>query len=343
MPNFANCRHSAPRRQRIEMKIVLVALLAVVASAVETDHQQWQSFKTQHTKVYRNVAEETLRFSIFQDNLRKIEEHNAKYENGEETYTLGVNQFADMTAEEFKSFLTLQKPNRTKTGDRQVYRKPLDAAVPASFDWRDEGAVSAVKDQGSCGGCWAFSVVASLEGFYYLKNKKLELFSEQNLIDCATTQYDMEGCNGGDLDPAFQYIIDHGIAKESDYPYEGRDARCRSSSNQVTKIKGFVDVREFDEDALLSAVALEGPVSVAIDANPIQLYKSGIFTGKGCSSSEWDLNHAVLAVGYGTENGQDYWILKNSWGTIFGEKGYFRMLRGKNVCGLADEPSYPVL
>ncbi|XP_030749407.1 cathepsin L1-like [Sitophilus oryzae] len=322
--------------------LVSILALTLVQAGTNKYHQQWLQFKKEHMRFYRSLDDESRRYDIFQENLQKIDEHNGLYDKGLKTFKMGITQFADLTSEEFKDFLTFKPSSGVERKARTLFQVSGNASVPKSIDWRKKGAVTNVKDQGICGACWAFSVTGSLEGAYYLKHKKLVSFSEQQLIDCATEKYGLFGCNGGELDPAFQYIKENGAETESNYPFEMNDDQCHQNNSLiVTKIKSIVDVESKNEDALVAAVGLVGPISVAIDAEPIQFYRSGIFQSESCSQVE--LNHAVLAVGYGSKNGQDYWIIKNSWGTEFGENGYILMKRGVNQCGIALQPSYPVL
>jgi len=330
------------------MKSVVVFLAACATiDAISTllYEEEWQQFKTAHNISYRNKSDELERRQIFQENLQKIREHNLLYEHGLRSHKLGVTRFADLTTEEFKEMLKLRRGLRQKRTGRSLFQVPANkTSIPKSIDWRLKGAVTEVKEQGFCGSCWAFSVTGSLEGQYFLKHGQLVSFSEQQLVDCATGSYDSEGCNGGQLDSGFQYVRDQGIETEASYPYEMADDDCQANSTLVvTKIQDYVDVESNDEDALLAAVGLIGPVSVAFDASEFDMrfYKEGIYESKSCSQTE--LNHGVLVVGYGSEDGVDYWIVKNSWGINFGVKGYMYMRRGINQCGIALEPSYPVL
>lgn len=286
------------------------------------------------------MEEETTRFSIFQNNLRRIEEHNRKFKAGNVSYSQAVNQFADKTHEEFVAFLKRQSAARPKLNT--VYKKPNPVAIPDSIDWRNYGAVSAVKDQGYCGSCWAFSATGVLESTYYLKTQQMVLFSEQQLVDCDTNQL---ACDGGDEGIALHYIKDNGIQTEDGYPYEGVKKTCRYNQNNKVnlQINEVVELQSNNEQELLQAVGSIGPVSVALDATNIDSYSGGVFDNTDCSVE--GVNHAVLAVGYGhdSQSGLDYWLVKNSWTTDWGEAGYLRIKRGVNLCGIASENIYPTL
>jgi cathepsin L len=201
--------------------------------------------------------------------------------------------------------------------------------------------VTAVKDQGMCGSCWAFSATGSLEGSYFLKHGQLLSFSEQQLVDCSKKQGN-EGCNGGLMDTAFSYVKENGLCLETDYPYNAKDGQCESTCLKTLSGSGFVDIPENDEAALERAVLTIGPISVAIQADKpaFQFYKTGVFDDPSCGTN---LDHGVLVVGLGTLKGKDYWIVKNSWGQLWGSEGYILLARGKNMCGIAQQASYPLV
>ncbi|KAL3505128.1 hypothetical protein ACH5RR_034969 [Cinchona calisaya] len=304
----------------------------------------YEEWLVQHKKSYNELGEKDKRFEIFKDNLRYIDEENSLPNRA---YQLGLNRFADLTNEEYRSTYlgTRMDPKRrlAKTpSDR--YRPKVGESLPDSVDWRAKGAVVAVKDQGSCGSCWAFSTIASVEGINKIVTGDLISLSEQELVDCDTSYN--EGCNGGLMDYAFEFIIKNGgVDTEKDYPYKGRDTKCDTyrKNARVVSIDGYEDVTPSSESALQKAVANQ-PVSVAIEASgrDFQHYLKGIFTGK-CGTS---LDHGVNVVGYGSENGIDYWIVRNSWGGDWGENGYLRMQRNvqasTGLCGITTEPSYPI-
>ncbi|XP_015792775.1 cathepsin L1-like [Tetranychus urticae] len=324
---------------------LFVALFALAAAASLSFDSQWESFKTKYGKYYASTAEETFRRNVFAQKLEEIKAHNRRADNGEVTYRKGINKFSDLTAEEFKAKYLGFKPT-ARQSTSFIHKVNYTVKVPASVDWRTKGIVSEVKNQQECGSCWAFSAIAAIESANAQKTGKLVELSEQNVLDCSWN-YNGTGCDGGKMDYAFSYVIDNkGIDTEKSYPYisgHGKDYHtCRyTEANKGGSISSFVDIPEADENGLLSAVA-ERVVSVAIDAMKLQSYESGIYTGE-CYSWYQTLNHGVAVVGYGSENGTPYWIVKNSWGTDFGESGYFRLYRGSNWCGVAEAASYPIV
>lgn len=301
--------------------------------------EAWQIWKSAHNKLYKDLDEEKVRYTIWEDNLRRITEHNKKSSN----LFLRMNHFGDMTNTEFRKTMNGYLRPANKTGS--TFLAPSHINVPASVDWRTQGYVSDVKNQGQCGSCWAFSTTGSLEGQHFKKTGKLIDLSEQNLVDCSTS-YGNHGCQGGLMDNAFKYIKDNGgLDTETSYPYDGENEKCRFKKASVGATdSGFVDVTQGDEDALKKAVATVGPISVAIDAShfTFQFYHSGVYDETSCSSTQ--LDHGVLVVGYGDFQGKDYWLVKNSWGPSWGLKGYIRMSRNKNnQCGIASSASYPLV
>ncbi|XP_022739928.1 senescence-specific cysteine protease SAG39-like [Durio zibethinus] len=301
-------------------------------------HEQWMA---RYGRVYQDKNEREGRFNIFKQNVARIESFNSA---NDKPYKLGVNQFADLTNEEF-----IASRNRFKghmcSNKATTFKYENFTALPSTVDWRNKGAVTPIKDQGQCGSCWAFSAVAAMEGVTKLETGKLVSLSEQELVDCDTKGED-QGCQGGLMDNAFQFIQKNkGLTTESNYPYKGVDGTCNTNreANHAANINGHEDVPANNEEALQKAVANQ-PVSVAIDAGgfEFQFYSSGVFTGD-CGT---DLDHGVAAVGYGVDaDGTKYWLVKNSWGTSWGEEGYIRMQRDvgakEGLCGIAMQASYP--
>ncbi|KAG4933030.1 hypothetical protein JHK87_047032 [Glycine soja] len=304
-------------------------------------YERWRS----HHTVSRSLDEKHNRFNVFKGNVMHVHSSNKM----DKPYKLKLNRFADMTNHEFRSIYAGSKVNHhrmfrgTPRGNGTFMYQNVDR-VPSSVDWRKKGAVTDVKDQGQCGSCWAFSTIVAVEGINQIKTQKLVPLSEQELVDCDTTQN--QGCNGGLMESAFEFIKQYGITTASNYPYEAKDGTCDASkvNEPAVSIDGHENVPVNNEAALLKAVAHQ-PVSVAIEAGGIdfQFYSEGVFTGN-CGTA---LDHGVAIVGYGTtQDGTKYWTVKNSWGSEWGEKGYIRMKRSisvkKGLCGIAMEASYPI-
>ncbi|KAL1494131.1 hypothetical protein ABEB36_009777 [Hypothenemus hampei] len=328
------------------MKCFIVIFLAsfpclTLASPFKSD-EHWMNFKSKYGKVYENLEEESRRLKIFQENIINIESHNDRYAAGQETYKMGINKFGDQSPEEFLGFL------KHKSGQRSLNKEASKIAdlhkpdLPNATDWREMNAVTPVRDQKNCAASWAFSVTGSLEGFYHLRYKRFKspvAFSVQQLIDCDEANY---GCYGGNEASAMDYFTTFGIETDSAYPYVALKNLCQYNQSIVfAHLESFIPIEPEDEQTILIVVGFLGPVSVAIDATRLQFYESGIFSDNTCSKTT--TNHAVLAVGYNKDNTTDldYWIVKNSWGTSWGEDGYFKIKRGVNECAFAMEAVYP--
>lgn len=336
------------------MKAFIFPLLLTAVAAVSFEElvkQEWKTFKLQHGKSYESDIEENFRLKIFMENKRRIAEHNAHYEKGKASFKLAMNHFGDMLHHEFvrtmNGFKKASRLSATKEIEGGVtFIAPDNVELPKSVDWRKKGAVTPVKDQGQCGSCWSFSATGALEAQHFRKTGKLVSLSEQNLIDCSG-KYGNEGCNGGLMDQAFQYIKDnHGIDTEKSYPYEAENDKCRFRPSQSGATdRGYVDIPEGDEEKMKSAVATIGPVSIAIDAShqSFQFYSEGVYYEPECNSTQ--LDHGVLVVGFGTDSeDNDYWLVKNSWNTTWGDEGYIKMARNReNNCGVASSASYPLV
>jgi C1A family cysteine protease len=290
-------------------------------------------------------------FKNWVSNHKFIEEVNSR----NLTYTLGHNQFSGMDSIEFREYLGIS--NILLSDEHENLAHPIDhvGKVPDSVDWTTTGAVTPVKDQGQCGSCWSFSTTGALEAVYFNKYKSLQSFSEQQLVDCDNRRNggkDM-GCSGGLMDNAFSWISKHGgLCSESDYPYVSGTTKetgtCQIGCTVVKNsgISNFVDIKPSSDEEMMKALSLN-PVTIAIEADQreFQLYKSGVFTGN-CGTK---LDHGVLAIGYGYFEGEDFYLVKNSWSTSWGDKGYIKLGRGTKYnngdgqCGMLLQASYPVL
>jgi len=299
-----------------------------------------------HKKKYSSAGEEYARQIIFALRLAEIQRHNVRFDQGLESFEEGVNEFTDRSYAELAIRNGYKANLKRGSASQDDFSGVSLESLPASVDWRQENLVTPIKNQGMCGSCWAFSAVGSMEGQHAKATNDLVSLSEQNLVDCSWF-YGDHGCLGGLMDNAFRYVIGRkGIDTEKSYPYYGWPGfLCDSKSkNFGASIQNFTDIQHGSELALQKAVATVGPISVAMDAShqSFQNYKTGIYNDPKCSSTK--LDHGVTVIGYGTENGKDYWLVKNSWGTSWGEKGFFKLARNaNNACGVATMASYPIV
>jgi len=299
--------------------------------AAASTQEEFVAYVKEFNKVYTS-DELFSRFQNFADNKKVIDAQNAKGL----AWEMGVNAHTDMTSKEFSDMYLGYLPRQNDySRSRNLHVAPKGQVLADSLDWRTSGAVTPIKDQAQCGSCWAFSTTGSVEGANKIKSGQLTSLAEQQLVDCAGSAGN-QGCNGGLMDDAFEYIIkNNGIGSEASYPYTARDGKCKQVTSVATVSK-YTDVKKNDETDLMSAVNIE-PVSVAVDAESWQTYRKGVMTGL-CGKQ---LDHGVLLIGYGTDGANDYWLVKNSWGTSWGEQGTIRLVRGKNECGIAAAASYP--
>jgi C1A family cysteine protease len=321
------------------MKFLALFAFVGAASAVsfESLSFMWDSWKIQQNKAY-DVAEERLRFAIFADNVAKVEKFNAE----NDLTKLGINKFADLSADEFKmKHSECAFPERNPEVLKNTMQVETVGNLPDSFDWRSKGAVTAVKNQGQCGSCWSFSTTGLLEGWNFINNKKLTTFSEQQIVDCDKKDGN-QGCSGGWPYLAVQYAGKYGLETEADYPYTAEDGKCKYSKAKTTVVnKNYTFITPNSTDALKTAITAN-PISVLIEADQdvFQLYKSGVIW-RNCGNQ---LDHAVLAVGWQKVVGIDSFIVKNSWGTDWGQSGYVYISTnakpngGTGVCGILSQP-----
>lgn len=319
------------------MKLLLLAAGLVIANAAIPETMSWEEWKGHFNKGYESQNLHNKRRDGFNANVRMIQAHNERADAGKETYRLGVNQFTDLSRQEWAdTYLSKTGPPQNIEKD---YADLSDVEAPDSVDWRTKGAVTPVKNQGQCGSCWSFSTTGSVEGAVAISTGKLTSLSEQQLMDCSKSFGD-NSCEGGLMDNAFKYVISNGgLDTESDYPYKMRDEQCNKTKEgkHVSSIKGYKDVAH-NEKSMESAVSIT-PVSIAIEADQssFQHYRSGVFTGP-CGHR---LDHGVLTVGYTS----DYFIVKNSWGETWGDSGYIKFSRAKGgrdgMCGMYLSASFP--
>jgi len=341
------------------MRVALLVLVACVAMASANplhSEAEYRSLFNDWLKTYPDMhaleshSQYETRFNVYKSNMERVLRHNVEADAGVHSFRLGMNQFAAMTNAEYRSsMLGLKRTARTGGVASVAASRPVDVVTdaPAAWDWRTKGAVTPVKNQGQCGSCWAFSATAAMEGAHFNKTGKLVSFSEQLCVDCVLGGAD--NCNaGGEMHDCYLEIIKLGGEEtEESYPYEGTSGnQCRfeESKKVVTGFTGYVNVTMGDEAALQLASS-QNVISVGIDASSFwfQLYSSGVFNDKSCKKGYDELDHGVTVVGYGTDSGKDYWIVKNSWGGSWGQEGYIWMTRnGDNQCGIATDATYPI-
>jgi cathepsin L len=314
--------------------IALAVILGVAFALSESEYQSAFTFWMQQNQKSYHHDEFLNRYRIFRSNLDFVNNHQNK------TFTVALNKFADLTGAEFARIYLGTR--YTASGATVRHTSPVKA-LPTHWNWATRGAVTGIKNQQQCGSCWAFSTTGSTEGCHFLTKKKLVSLSEQNLVDCSTSEGN-QGCDGGLMTQAMQYIISNkGIDTESSYPYTAQDGTCVFKRSAVgATLTGFTNVNQGDENDLQAKVYL-GPTSVAIDAShsSFQFYSSGVYNEPDCSTSQ--LDHGVLAVGWGNDpTGGDYWIVKNSWGSDWGLSGFIWMSRNdNNQCGIATMATLP--
>ncbi|EAR95851.1 papain family cysteine protease (macronuclear) [Tetrahymena thermophila SB210] len=325
-------------KKLILLSIIMLMPLCLAQNISIEKLLTYNKWSSQHQRVYLNEHEKLFRQMVFFENLQKIQEHNS---DPNKTYSIHLNQFSDMTKEEFAEKILMKQDlvnHFIKEMDQQVTHNDSNSetqlnskslTIAASIDWRTKGAVTSVKNQGSCGSCWTFSAAALMESFNFIKNKVLVDFSEQQLVDCVTPAngYQSYGCSGGWPVSCLDYASKVGITTLDKYPYVAVQKNCNvTGTNNGFKPKGWIYIPNTSNE--FKTALNFSPVSVIVDATNWGNYQSGIFNG--CDQSHINYNHAVLVVGY---DQQGNWIIKNSWNAYWGENGYIR-LAPDNTCGI---------
>mmetsp|Transcript_29117 Transcript_29117/g.65996 ORF Transcript_29117/g.65996 Transcript_29117/m.65996 type:complete len:354 (-) Transcript_29117:174-1235(-) len=342
----------------------LLVLLAMAALTVAVPMRsksrclrEFERWAQKHSKVYADAPTYRRRLEAFCISLKEVEQINSRPGI---TWTAALNQYSDMTWAEFKSAKLMAEQNCSATITTPVEELVKMGIVADEFDWRNQtcgetSCVSMVKNQGTCGSCWTFSTAAALESLHAIKTGKMVLLSEQQLVDCAA-DFKNHGCNGGLPSQAFEYVMyNGGLSKMEDYPYVCGDGHCNvtggpcafdpagkpwSVGATVLKVANFTPG---DEISMKTVVGSHNPISVAFEVVPdLRHYSSGVYSSTTCVGTPDKVNHAVLAVGYGTEGGVTYWTIKNSWGFGWGDNGYFKIQRGNNMCGISVCASFPI-
>ena len=320
------------------MKFLVILLIALAACETDIDaimFQQFQKFITKYQKKYKSINEFLARYEVFKRNTMLTFQENNSYQTG-------ITKFSDLTHQEFaRTYLNLNYDAMAMANFEPYIVKETNAA-PASWDWREKGLVGPVKDQGQCASCWAFGTVANLEGLYYKAKGVMVQMSEQMLVDCDT--YD-KGCNGGLEQRAFTWISENGgsIMKQADYPYKAIQSTCKADPSKFVDmiVTGYIklgsssyELEPIDEEQIKEFLYETGPICAGINGDSLSSYTGGIFDKSSTQCPSSGINHAVTIVGYGAASGKDYWIVRNSWGSNWGENGYFRIVRGTGCCGI---------
>ncbi|CAH2273507.1 cathepsin S-like [Pelobates cultripes] len=317
--------------------LFVLVIIVICASASQFLQQEWNAWKLKHGKKYQHSEDELFRRKAWEANWEKVQKHNELADQGLKKYRLSMNKFADMTAEDVKSkscLIPKELPSKTSEVPQMRYRNNVN--IPQEVDWRKTKCVTPVKDQGSlCGSCWAFAAVGAIETRLCLKNDELIALSEQQLVDCDTSNH---GCCGGFPIDALAYVAKQGVMKSDDYEYTQKKFICEYDPDEAIKLNTTKYYILPGEINMATAVALEGPITVGFGVDiDFFLYLEGIFDGD-CAP---EANHAIIIEGYGTEKGEDgedeeYWLIKNSWGEDWGIQGYGKIKRNVNKCDVAD-------
>ena len=323
------------------MKVLFCILIISIVFSTMTDEkafQKFQKFIQKYNKHYDSLEEYMKRFQIFKSHLFSLQSKNSIPSH----HKIGITQFSDLTDEEFRKKYCGLKVNKSKYINLQKVHLKKNLKLPESFDWvTDKNVLGTPKNQYSCGSCWAFSMVGHLEALYFLKYGEHKTFSEQQLVDCDS--YD-EGCDGGEFLPAYKWIKENGgLQSDIDYPYEARAQTCsQDKSKNIVNIVDYQLLDSTDEEIIKQYLYEKGPLAIGINAYPLNWYARGVIDWGNENCAHDDINHAVVLVGYDhdDEEGLDFWRIRNSWGENWGEKGYFRVSRGKGTCGVNQHVSF---
>ena len=341
------------------LAVVLIFAFVIILIRKSCDENEWHQFKHNFNRTFETKHEEEKREKIFCKTLQTIARHNVDFQHDKVSFMMGINKFADMT---FKEFHDLYAPDflSVKVSDdvHEKAARPVELImttlsseevdnVPKNFDWCDRGAVTKAKDQGTCGSCYAFAAIGALESRWYIETGNLTEFSVQEIIDC-TASYLNENCQGGIVSQVIAYVTNHGINLATDYPYEGKFGNCSKKKNKINfKLKGYGiaianDNSDSDDKVLKSTLVTQGPLAIFlnIDHESFMRYASGVYFEPKCGNRT---THASLLVGYENEGDQAFWIVKNSFGSQWGEDGFIKIARNKgNDCAVRKFGVFPV-
>ncbi|KAH8246757.1 hypothetical protein KR038_007654 [Drosophila bunnanda] len=326
------------------LKYYIVAAEIKNGSSSAFDYKdEFEIFKNNNNRKYLRNYDEVRSFKAFEENYKVIEEHNQQYQDGQTSFRLKPNIFADMSTDGYlKGYLRLLKSHTDDSSDNiaEIVGSPLMANVPESLDWRQKGFRTPPHNQQTCGSCYAFSIAESIEGQVFKRTGKILSLSQQQIVDCSVS-HGNQGCVGGSLRNTLNYLQSTGgIMRAEDYKYYSKKGKCQFVRDlSVVNVTSWAILPTRDEQAIQAAVTHIGPVAISINATPktFQLYSDGIYDDAACSSSS--VNHAMLVIGFG----KDYWILKNWWGELWGESGFMRIRKGVNMCGVANYAAYAIV